>query len=937
MWTRRLLPFGTAMAILALLVYGFFQAIYYLDDGLRGVSPDGAITQIDPNSPEYDLLHLGDILISIDNVFLDRGYPDYRGKMPGEQVEIVLQRGSESIVSRLTLLDPPVDEVVRRVIPILVALVFWGVAMSVKFFSHAKAHIDLIFWVCMAGAALLTTGMLSTMGFEAPSRLFNLLACLIGPLAVYLHLVFPQQIQIKRFRNLLIGLFGLALLLGIPYLVWGPSGLRSHPIFSYWAFASRIFLASTVLLALVVLLYTYYHAKIPGIRWQIRLMALGGILSILPVVSLSLLPDILFSQPIIIYQYSFLMLALLPLGYGYIIFRPRLSRIENYISSGITYFVVYFIIASLLSLAVMAIYHWGLLEIGQIPVFLFLLTICLAGLYFFLTRNIRRAVAMIFYGGWYDFRSVSDQILCDVEHISDLRLLAETVSSILVKNIGLQAAALIFWDETGKVISLGICPPAMQSQWSLHSLSEAPAEEISLLAANDFIPKTSLPAYIANKGASSEGQGIFQYDQVELWVPVVGHSAVRGVLLVGPRVEGDFYSQEDKRIFNLVSHQVGQKVENLVLLSRLREHASDLEQRVEERTAQMHDAKQRIETILANVGDGVVVVDIDGNILMINAAYEEVSGFTQAELVGKNHRVLLVEQQNPEIVEEMREVVTSGSVWQGELLAMAKGGRVYDINITIAPLRDQEGHISGYVASQRDITRLKRIEKLKDQFIADISHELRTPISNICLYVDLLESAPPAAHSQYLAVLKEQSRLLKAMAESMFDLNSLMAEKDRSVEMQSISLNSVVHELVDTYHSLAISANLEIAFDLSSGLPRIRGDRKRLARLISNLLTNAIRYTSQGRVQVRTLLRDSLVCFEVQDTGIGIDPDDLPFLFDRFYRGKNARQTSSPGSGLGLAIVKEIVDLHQGTIKVSSEIGKGSLFCVEFPSDEEQP
>ncbi|MBN2550141.1 MAG: PAS domain S-box protein [Anaerolineales bacterium] len=934
-WIGRLLPFGTAMVILALLVYSFFQAFYYLDDGLRGVAQDGAIVEIDPASPEYGLVRQGDILIIIDDVLITQSYPDYRGKLPGEQVPIVIRRGSQQIEGRLTLFDPPVDEVVRRIIPLLVAVVFWGMAMSVKFFSRTTSNVALIFWVCQAVAALLTAGMLSTLGFEAPSRLFNLLSCLIGPLAVYLHLVFPQHFDPKRFRPLMIGLFGLALVLGIPYLIWGPAGLRARPLFVHWSLINRIFLAFTVLLALVILLYTYYHTKKPGIRWQIRMLTLGGVLSILPVVSLSLLPDILFGQPIIIYQYSFLMLALLPFGYGYIIFRPQLVRIEPYISVGVTYFGVYFIVASLLSLAILAIDRVGFLESSQVPVLLFFLTLVLAGLYVFLSRNIRKAVAMVFYGNWYDLRSVSDQIIREVDHITDLRLLAEAVSSTLVKNIRLQAAAMLFWDEQGKVISSGTSPSALQSQWPLHDLQEIPAEEKSLLSTGEFISKDSLPAYLAKRDSSRQGQRVFQFAQVELWVPVIGHSAVQGVLLVGPRIEGDFYSQEDIQLFHLISHQVGRKAENLALLARLRDHASDLEQRVEERAAQMHDARQRVETILANIGDGVIVISTDGAVLMVNAAFEDISGYTQTELIGKNYRILLHEQNNSSTIDEMREVVQSGASWRGELVARAKDGHTYDINITIAPLRDQDGQISGYVASQRDITRLKRIEKLKDHFIADISHELRTPISNICLYMDLLENAPPASQPQYLAVLKEQSRLLKAMAESMFDLNSLMAEKDRCADMQSISLNSIVHELVDTYQSLARSANLEMVFNLSSGLPRIQGDPKQLARLISNLLTNAIRYTPQGEVQVRTLLRDSRVCLEIQDTGIGIDTEDMPFLFDRFYRGRNARQTDSPGTGLGLAIVKEIVDLHQGAIKVDSEVGKGSLFMVEFPLSEE--
>jgi PAS domain S-box-containing protein len=359
-----------------------------------------------------------------------------------------------------------------------------------------------------------------------------------------------------------------------------------------------------------------------------------------------------------------------------------------------------------------------------------------------------------------------------------------------------------------------------------------------------------------------------------------------------------------------------------------------LEQRVRERTAELHDAKERVEAILASVGEGVIVTDPDGTIRTVNAAYEEQSGFRASDVYGKKLQSLL-EKQNPEkAMAEMDETLARGKVWSGELLGPHKNGSSYDIQLTVAPILNQSGQMVGYVGSQRDITRQKELDRLKDIFVSDVSHELRTPTSNISLYLELLEDAPPDRSSQYLGVLKEQSQLLRKLVEDILDLSRLTMGKGKRPEFSLVDLNTVVEQVIKAHRPMAEISKLSLVFEKGAGLVYVNGEANQLARVVTNLVSNALRYTFQGGVCVRTYMSGSWICLEVEDTGIGIEKEDFPHLFERFYRGRKVRQSNIHGTGLGLAIVKEIVDLHEGKINVESEFGKGSRITVRLPGKE---
>jgi two-component system phosphate regulon sensor histidine kinase PhoR len=281
---------------------------------------------------------------------------------------------------------------------------------------------------------------------------------------------------------------------------------------------------------------------------------------------------------------------------------------------------------------------------------------------------------------------------------------------------------------------------------------------------------------------------------------------------------------------------------------------------------------------------------------------------------------------------EIRSMMQVGSVWTGDTVGLRKDGSTYDVQITFAPLRDENSRIIGYVGSQRDISHQKELDRLKDLFVSDVSHELRTPTTNISLYLELLENAAPERRAHYINVLRDQSLLLMKLVEDILDLSRLAVGKNKHLEFTPLNLNTLIEQVVIAFRPLAEAAGLRLIFKPGEDLPRVLGEPNQISRLINNLVANAIHYTVKGEVVIRTAQQGDGVCLEVQDTGIGIDPDDKPHLFDRFYRGRLVRQSKIHGTGLGLAIVKEIADMHDSKIEVHSELGKGSKFYVRFPA-----
>jgi signal transduction histidine kinase len=239
-------------------------------------------------------------------------------------------------------------------------------------------------------------------------------------------------------------------------------------------------------------------------------------------------------------------------------------------------------------------------------------------------------------------------------------------------------------------------------------------------------------------------------------------------------------------------------------------------------------------------------------------------------------------------------------------------------------------------ARTRELTeaneQLKELDQLKSKFVSDVSHELRTPVSVLKLYLNLLTQGDPQKRDDYITTLKNQTSRLEQLIEDILDLSRLESDEENR-GWAALDLNQIVEQALTPLQSQADTAKLELSFEPDSSLPMVMGNSQQLTQVVTNLVSNAINYTPSGHVAVRVDFdaERKQVRLQVQDSGMGIEPEDQPHLFARFYRGQRVSRSNIRGTGLGLAIVKEIVDRHNGTVDVQSEVGVGSTFRVYLP------
>jgi PAS domain S-box-containing protein len=226
--------------------------------------------------------------------------------------------------------------------------------------------------------------------------------------------------------------------------------------------------------------------------------------------------------------------------------------------------------------------------------------------------------------------------------------------------------------------------------------------------------------------------------------------------------------------------------------------------------------------------------------------------------------------------------------------------------------------------------RLTELDRLKSKFIADVSHELRTPLAVLNTRVYLLENGLPEKRTEYLTGLRGQIERLTQFVNTVLDLSRLELGKGK-IEFEPVDLNEVVDQVTAALEPRAEASGLRLNVAYASPLPPVQGEFNQLAQVATNLIANAINYTANGHIDVSTGIEGHMIYLRVQDTGMGIASDDIPHLFERFYRGERAGQTKIAGSGLGLSIVKEIIDLHNGDIQVESQVGRGTTFLVTLP------
>ncbi len=335
---------------------------------------------------------------------------------------------------------------------------------------------------------------------------------------------------------------------------------------------------------------------------------------------------------------------------------------------------------------------------------------------------------------------------------------------------------------------------------------------------------------------------------------------------------------------------------------------------------------EEYDALLAYCGNGVVILDHDENILSSNIAARYLFGIPVERMIGKSIREVSGSQALSDLVKRTK---SSRTMQREEIVTT--GINSSSLVVTVAPIEDEGKHTNRLLIVTHNITELRRLETVRRDFVANVSHELRNPLASIRGMAETLQDGALDDHSvseHFLQTIITEAQRLTRIAD---DLLSLTHAESRSPEKEFFLLSRLINHLKDRFETQARKSEIMLKVEVGESL-EVFANYDQMEQVLINLLDNAIKYTPEGgEIRLTAERVASLVLCHVSDTGIGIQKKDLPRIFERFYRVDKARSRQSGGTGLGLAIVKHIVEAHNGTVGVESEYQKGTTFTFTLP------
>lgn len=391
-----------------------------------------------------------------------------------------------------------------------------------------------------------------------------------------------------------------------------------------------------------------------------------------------------------------------------------------------------------------------------------------------------------------------------------------------------------------------------------------------------------------------------------------------GFLNVSGQRPGQFTEDDAKRLQAFAS-QAATAIQNAHLYRELLTYAEELEQRVQERTAQLQAQYARLQAILHSSSDGIIVADSTGAVLQTNPVAQ----------------TWLNRTLSPDDAAKLRQAVRALAPHVEERPEMVLELTGMDLELSAAPITEPGMESAAAVIAIHDVSHLKALDRMKSRFVSNVSHELRTPITTIKLYAELMQRSPPEKLNEYLEVLAQEADRQARLVEDILQISRIDSGR-LEIGHRPTPLNDLTDMVVLSSKPIAEEKALILRHKPGEPTPIALIDPERTTQVLTNLVMNAIQYTPEGgQVTVSTAERDrqgrTWATVTVADTGIGIPENELPHIFERFFRGKHPQDMQTPGTGLGLAIVKEIVELQGGVVTVNSTVGEGTSVTVWLP------
>ncbi len=506
-----------------------------------------------------------------------------------------------------------------------------------------------------------------------------------------------------------------------------------------------------------------------------------------------------------------------------------------------------------------------------------------------------------------DFRVRQRDYLLEIARLLtqelDLEKLLARILRVSIEMLAGQAGLIALKDAEGwRVAAAHKIQPAFLSYLE-PLLAEGKDRELDVQELNRMLKELT---YTASMGLLN-GTGL----------PLSAHGQVIGVIFIF-RNYPDLFTSNDKVLLQSFADQAAIAVYNAQLYG------------------QISYEKQRLDALLDSAADGILILDADRMVERCNIAFERLMGQPREQIVGKDHNEVIRWAHEPQGT-TLEEAEAEGWLLRPDATLYVEGDLErllpppLPVGITYAPLLSQEGKLRNIVLSVRDITHFRNADELKSTFISIVSHELRTPVTLIKGYASTLRRDDAkwdrAIVRDSLAVIEEEADRLSKLIDDLLDASRLQAG-GLSIVPADVSLPMLAERVAERF---AQQSNKHmILADFPQNFPVISGDERRLEQVMSNLVSNALKYSPGGEIRITGSVEPSHVTVCVSDQGPGIDARDLPHIFDRFYRSDRAvKQTK--GAGLGLYLARAIVEAHGGRIWADSRADSGARICFSLP------
>jgi PAS domain S-box-containing protein len=803
----------------------------------------------------------------------------------------------------------------------LIALIYLGIGLYVllrRWTAHGSTHFFIFCVVSFVFYSFKYTGKLND--FDWTIYWGNVLAGLLQP-ALFLHfaLVFPEKrwyVQKHRWVPVLVYLPGLVLL-GI------------HLAAVHWLTASEQlrwnldrlqmgYLALFFLMAALVMWRSYRHASTPVLRQQMKWVTRGTVLAIAPFTMLYVVPYLTGVLPTAAMKVSVLSLGLLPLTFGYAIFRYRLMDVDLIFKRGVVYTLsaaaivgMYFAVIA----AVVEVVHARIPSTG--PAGVIVAVVVTALLFDPMRKWIQERLDQFFYRTRYDYRKTLVEFGRELSAETDLnRMLSSVVDRL---------SHTLLVDRMAIFLAVGDKPPRFEMAKSF-GIGQTGSLDLSFLAnhqnddaAHVFFENTHLVPH-----ESPEAQATIARLDLNYYIPCMVQQRPIAVLGLGKTVEGDFLSSEDVELLETLAGYIGIAIQNARLYASL-----------EQKVAEYERLKDFNENIVESINVGVLAVDLDDRIESWNSQMEVMYALPRWQALGRP----LSEVFPAAFVEDFYRVRQSPGIhnlYKFRLGTPTGENRI--VNVAIAPLVTRKFSVIGRLIIVDDITQRVELEAQLSQadklssvglLAAGVAHEVNTPLAVISSYAQMLAKQVQGDEKKAALLDKITRQTFRA---SEIVNNLLNFSRTTGSEFGDVDVNRVIRDTLALIEHQLKTSKITVQEELAPNLPVISGNSNRLQQVFLNLFLNAKdAMQGGGKLRVATSNGDG-VSVMISDTGSGIAPEHINRIYDPFFTTKNGGNSGQTrGTGLGLSVTYGIIQEHAGKIRVESNPGQGTTFYVDFP------